>query len=410
MVESLMSLDGLEEIEECAPIDEQPSIETESGVYTVDIWEGDSADVFSYLQQINEQFIENQDVELFTTLSEGCDLIHLSNELIEVEREIDSFSQLLQMSTDKNEKQIEIITPNSANPNKEIFKIDIRSERPTVLDRNLSMELPKSKGPLSTSIFSLAGNVAPKHSLKSIPQAANENKKVDEPSTRTITPKRLDSEQKRATPAFVITDAKKQEEIRHLRLRQDQLSDQGQQKNHEDGKQDRQKRWQAAVESADAPKKVEESGVVLGIENIYVRFMALMGRILGQAEAEAHDLYQKIKGRTDRIDLLTTLVQKINASSGGVDWEHDQKMRKLVDQARSCGVEIPEGKYSWSEDEKILFKENIQMRKDSMEKVTQLERTDMQRYLQEASQCHQARSNILKLLKEVTDSIIYNMR
>jgi len=50
------------------------------------------------------------------------------------------------------------------------------------------------------------------------------------------------------------------------------------------------------------------------------------------------------------------------------------------------------------------------MRKDSMEKVTQLERTDMQRYLQEASQCHQARSNVLKLLKEVMDTIIHNMR
>ena len=50
------------------------------------------------------------------------------------------------------------------------------------------------------------------------------------------------------------------------------------------------------------------------------------------------------------------------------------------------------------------------MKKDSMEKITQLERTDMQRYLQEVSQCHQTRSNVLKLLKEVIDTFIYNLR
>lgn len=147
-----------------------------------------------------------------------------------------------------------------------------------------------------------------------------------------------------------------------------------------------------------------------GIGNIYIRFMALMARILGQAEAEAHQLYLRIKERTDSIDTLTLLVSKINSTDGKIDWSENEEMKQLVDKARSLGVDIPEGKYEWSEDEKRLLKENVQMRKDSMEKVTQLERTDMQRYLQEASQCHQARSNVLKLLKEVMDTIIHNMR
>lgn len=147
-----------------------------------------------------------------------------------------------------------------------------------------------------------------------------------------------------------------------------------------------------------------------GVDSIYIRFMALMARILGQAEAEAHQLYLRIKERTDNIDLLTLLISKINATKGDLDWSSNEEMKTLVAKARSLGVEIPEGKEQWTEDEKKLFKENIQMRKDSMEKVTQLERTDMQRYLQEASQCHQARSNILKLLKEVMDTIIANMR
>ena len=146
------------------------------------------------------------------------------------------------------------------------------------------------------------------------------------------------------------------------------------------------------------------------LDNIYIRFMALMARILGQAELEAHQLYLRIKERTDGIDVLTLLITKINSEKGVIDWTNNEEMKKLIEKARALGVDIPEGKYTWSEEEKKLLKENIQMRKDSMEKMTQLERTDMQRYLQEASQCHQARSNVLKLLKEVTDTIIANMR
>lgn len=147
-----------------------------------------------------------------------------------------------------------------------------------------------------------------------------------------------------------------------------------------------------------------------GADNIYIRFMALMARILGQAEAEAHDLYKRIKQRTDDIDTLTLFVSKINSSKGKIDWAKDEEMKQLIEKVRAIGVDIPAGKYTWSEDEKKLLKENVQMKKDSMEKMTQMERTDMQRYLQEASQCHQARSNVLKQLKEVTDTIIANMR
>ncbi len=158
------------------------------------------------------------------------------------------------------------------------------------------------------------------------------------------------------------------------------------------------------------PPTAKNSKALGGVENIYIRFMALMARILGQAEAEAHDLYMRIKERTDNIDTLTLLLSKINSEKGAIDWTNNEEMKKLIEKARSLGVEIPADKLTWSEDEKKLFKENIQMRKDSMEKITQLERTDMQRYLQEASQCHQARSNVLKLLKEVIDTILANLR
>ncbi|SYX09203.1 hypothetical protein C834K_0761 [Chlamydia poikilotherma] len=145
------------------------------------------------------------------------------------------------------------------------------------------------------------------------------------------------------------------------------------------------------------------------VENVFIRFMKLMERILGQAEAEAQELYLRVKERTDNVDTLTLLISKINSEKGAIDWRENSEMKALVDQARKLGVTITDT-LQWSEEEKKLLKENIQMRKENMEKITQLERTDMQRHLQEVSQCHQARSNVLKLLKELMDTFIYNLR
>jgi len=169
-------------------------------------------------------------------------------------------------------------------------------------------------------------------------------------------------------------------------------------------------RKNASVASSERGENREPPDTLRDIGDIFTRFLALMARILGQAEADAHNLYQRIKERTDNIDILTGLIGKINTSDGKIDWSKDEQMKAIIDKVRALGVEIPEGKYSWTDEEKRYLKENIQMRKDTLEKVTQLERTDMQRYMQEASQCHQARSNVLKLIKEVMDTIIHNMR
>jgi len=183
------------------------------------------------------------------------------------------------------------------------------------------------------------------------------------------------------------------------------------QQQDEEQKKKRQRFLKKRVASVDGSERKGASAPSEELQgDIFTRFMALMARILGQAQADAHALYRRIKERTDNIDILTGLIGKINNTEGKVDWSEDPQMRALIDKARALGVEIPEGKYSWTEEEKRYLKENIQMRKDSLEKVTQLERTDMQRYMQEASQCHQARSNVLKLIKEVMDTINHNLR
>lgn len=170
-----------------------------------------------------------------------------------------------------------------------------------------------------------------------------------------------------------------------------------------------QKRPPSPMSLFSSQNATEEAPKEARVENVFLRFMRLMARILGQAEAEAHELYLRVKERTDNVDALTLLLSKINNEKGAIDWNQDEEMRALVDQAKKLGVPIGDS-YDWSEEGKKLLKENIQMRKENMEKITQLERTDMQRHLQEVSQCHQARSNVLKLLKELMDTFIYNMR
>ena len=230
------------------------------------------------------------------------------------------------------------------------------------------------------------------------------------------TNKSVDSEKRPPTwmPIHQASRSTQEERKHHLRVEEreaggDQKRDGGQQEERERKRQSTTKKVGRKTSASENEERVAD--VTVGsIENIYVKFMALMARILGQAEAEAHELYMKIKERTDKIDTLSLLMAKINSCKKDIDWSRDPQMRELVDRAREIGVDIPAGKYKWDEGEKHLLKENIQMRKDGMEKITQLERTDMQRYLQEASQCHQARSNVLKLLKEVVDTIIHNMR
>lgn len=191
--------------------------------------------------------------------------------------------------------------------------------------------------------------------------------------------------------------------------RRDEEEGKGQHEEQQQKQQHKQKKEQERKRVQGVSKKSAHQQIS-GVENIFIRFMALMARILGQAEAEAHDLYLRIKERTDNIDHLTLFISKINSEKGAIDWSKNEEMKLIIERVRAIGVDIPEGKFTWTEEEKRLLKENVQMRKDSMEKMTQLERTDMQRYLQEASQCHQARSNVLKLLKEVNDTIIHNMR
>ncbi len=308
-------------------------------------------------------------------------------------------------------------------PNDSRTKEGQKNNQKPLSQQGQASEMPQSSPKVYSSLFSLAQSFN-----KSLSEGRVQQERAKQPNDET--------QLKQPIAAFAKADPFKNElhmgDTRNEQHEKDQDEEQkegfgGQQQEQQQQKQPQKQKPKMNVKAsasvssprashnASAPAHSSGGGSsanqsISSTGDIFFRFMTLMARILGQAEAEAHSLYLRIKERTDSIDHLTLFISKLNSQNGAIDWSNDEEMKKIVDRAREIGVDIPEGKYTWTEDEKKLLKENIQMRKDSMEKVTQLERTDMQRFLQESSQCHQARSNVLKLLKEVMDTIIHNMR
>ncbi len=302
----------------------------------------------------------------------GREIVHITPELVEVEHEIEELQKSLDKPTENKQE-----TPKD----------------PTARPR------PVTQAKKFSSVFEMARSLN-KNSRAPTPTSTPQVTRTQEGRNERLNPLEASSSQKNSLPEEKLPTKPEKNS-----------SDQGgeggggRERGH-----DEQKRRYSATHAVGRKSSLYGSSDAGGIDSIFIRFMALMARILGQAEADAHELYGRIKARTDDVDHLTLLISKLNSEKGKVDWSKDEEMKLLIDRAREIGVDIPEGKYKWSDTEKKLLKENIQMRKDSLEKITQLERTDMQRFLQEASQCHQARSNVLKLLKEVMDTIIHNMR
>lgn len=368
---------------------------TSSGAHSVVAYadtEAVTEGVFTFLQEANAQkapeSLEAQ-VHWFTPQE------------VAVETEITSLMQELEQMTPKERTPEQTRSDPKRQPEGKVEKRDAEAPRGKVDVKG------SEKREVFSSLFSMARTFSerPKERNRFYPQ----------PQTRSgkETPDGLPRLESKLERPEILPHAKSERE----QEQEDQDQGQGQHQQHKEEQPPKKSGKvklpgvQAATSSnrsraahAASPDEEEDIG------NVYVRFMSLMARILGQSEAEAHALYKRIKHRTDQIDKLTLLTQKINSVNGEIDWTNNDEMKALLDEARGMGVDIPEGKTTWTLEEAKLLKENIDMRKDSMEKVTQLERTDMQRYLQESSQCHQARSNILKLLKEVTDTIIHNLR
>lgn len=169
-------------------------------------------------------------------------------------------------------------------------------------------------------------------------------------------------------------------------------------------------KFKAAVDHADRILNQSEQVNESTVGDVYNRFFSLMERLIKQEDSAAQEIYNKIKARTDSVDLLTTLISKINnAPKGTVDWSKDEEMKKLIEAAKVIGVPIQEG-YKFTEEQRVVLVKNIEMKKGNMEHMTQIERVDFQQRMQNSSIWHQTRSNILKYLERTASTITGNLR
>jgi hypothetical protein len=171
------------------------------------------------------------------------------------------------------------------------------------------------------------------------------------------------------------------------------------------------RQYQAAVKKVDS---FDQEGVAQALEEYHDAFnayFALCARMVRLANESAREIYVAMKERTDKIELLTTLLGKLNAlppNTQEVDWENDNQMRALLDAARSMGVEIKG--YKFTKEERDLLKENIKMRKNNMDDQTQIERVNLQRAYHQLETGYKQWSEALALWANIMRTLSNNMR
>lgn len=146
--------------------------------------------------------------------------------------------------------------------------------------------------------------------------------------------------------------------------------------------------------------------------DIFLRFITLLGRMYGQTQLDANDLYQKVKERTDQIELMSELVTTLNLMKGPVDWSNDAAMKQKLDYAIDhCGLKWEKGNYKFETDEtRALFRENVSAKKETFERISKLDQTKMQRYMHESTELLGLRSNVAKMRHDLMQAIISNFR
>lgn len=128
-------------------------------------------------------------------------------------------------------------------------------------------------------------------------------------------------------------------------------------------------------------------------------------------QQDTHEFYAKLKARTDCLEALSKLVTEINnnaSNTGKVNWAGDARVKELLDQARALGVNIPEGKYEFTLDERKLLKEDLEERKTHFRSLAQTERLEYQHLLSDLNIWLEFCSQVLKSRERPAQVILGN--
>jgi hypothetical protein len=123
--------------------------------------------------------------------------------------------------------------------------------------------------------------------------------------------------------------------------------------------------------------------------------LSLFKDLVAFAEKEAKDCAVRINQRAEQSVTLAELVAKmVAAPAGDIDWSEDAEMKKLLDQARALGVDMPG--YKFTEAERRVLREKILMHRDSMDRTTSSTLSTFNRFISVVAWCQELGSNELK--------------
>ena len=113
--------------------------------------------------------------------------------------------------------------------------------------------------------------------------------------------------------------------------------------------------------------------------------------------------FTELKARQDKVSTLHKLLKKINVATsdkGELDCTNNQDIKDLMQQAKDMGVELKEGKFKFTKDERDRFVDNIQMTIDDLNVNNDMQLQTINRLTNERHESYQLARSILKPLHD----------
>lgn len=155
-----------------------------------------------------------------------------------------------------------------------------------------------------------------------------------------------------------------------------------------------------AVEALDAVADPLAANEDLSLEALIL--LINTERLASLKDQTAKEL-KELKERQEKVRKLHELLSAINAltdDKGKFDCSKNRELKKLLAEAKELGVEIKEGKYSYTKEERDRLVENIRMASEDYNVENEMQIQAISRLTNERYESYQMARSILKPLHE----------
>ncbi len=123
---------------------------------------------------------------------------------------------------------------------------------------------------------------------------------------------------------------------------------------------------------------------------------------LKRLENKITNEFVELKKRQDQVTLLHKIIKAINAATvnGEFDCTKNQELKDLLDKAKEYGVDVKDGKYKYTSDERDRLIENVRLTADDFNVLNDMQLQTVSRLTTERYESYQLARAIMKPLHE----------